>query len=90
MKIAFSFFLLMYSQCGVLASWATRHTIMCLDLNHQSTSQQVNATESSSNTKEQVWHGLDYNVSADIDFCELCVEGKHHRDKFPENNSRSS
>ena len=32
MKIAFSFFLLIYSRCGALASWAARHTIVCLDL----------------------------------------------------------
>ena len=31
-KIAFSFFLLIYSRCGVPVSWAARHTIMCLDL----------------------------------------------------------
>ena len=32
MKIAFSFFLLIYSWCGAPASWAARHTIVCLDL----------------------------------------------------------
>ena len=32
MKIAFSFFLLIYSRCGAPASWAARHTIVCLDL----------------------------------------------------------
>ena len=31
MKIAFSFFLSIYSRCGVLASWATRPTTVCLD-----------------------------------------------------------
>ena len=31
-KIAFSFFLLIYSRCGAPASWAARHTIVCLDL----------------------------------------------------------
>ena len=31
-KIAFSFFLLIYSRCGAPASWAVRHTIVCLDL----------------------------------------------------------
>ena len=31
MKIAFSFFLLIYSRCGAPASWAARHTIVCLD-----------------------------------------------------------
>ena len=30
-KIAFSFFLLIYSWCGAPASWAARHTIVCLD-----------------------------------------------------------
>ena len=34
MKIAFSFFLLMYSRCGAPASWAARHTIVCLDFTH--------------------------------------------------------
>ena len=32
MKIAFSFFLLIYSRCGAPASWAARHTIVCLDM----------------------------------------------------------
>ena len=31
-KIAFSFFLLIYSRCGAPASWAARHTIVCLDI----------------------------------------------------------
>ena len=31
-KIAFSFFLLIYSRCGAPASWAARHTIVCLDM----------------------------------------------------------
>ena len=29
-KIAFSFFLSMYSHCGVLASWAARHTTVII------------------------------------------------------------
>ena len=33
-KIAFSFFLLIYSRCGAPASWAARHTIVCLDDTH--------------------------------------------------------
>ena len=32
-KMTFSYFLSIYSQCGVPASWAARHTIVCLDLN---------------------------------------------------------
>jgi len=80
-------------------------------LDCQPGSQQVNTAESSSITKEHVWHrcyghlgiqslqrlareklvyGLDYNTSADVDFCEPCVEGKHHRDKFPVNNNTPS
>ena len=35
-KIAFSFFLLIYSRCGAPASWAARHTIVCLDLEYNS------------------------------------------------------
>ena len=31
-KIVFTFFLLIYSQCGAPASWATRHTTVCLDI----------------------------------------------------------
>ena len=31
-KIAFSFFLLIYSLCGAPTSWAARHTILCLDI----------------------------------------------------------
>ena len=30
-KINYFAFLLMYSQCGVIAPWATRHTTMCFD-----------------------------------------------------------
>ena len=30
-KIAFSFFLLIYSRCGAPTSWAARHTTVCLD-----------------------------------------------------------
>ena len=30
--IAFSFFLLIYLRCGAPASWAARHTIVCLDI----------------------------------------------------------
>ena len=37
MKIAFSFFLLIYSRCGAPASWATRHTIVCLDNSFEDT-----------------------------------------------------
>ena len=32
MKTTFSLFLLMYSQCGALASWAARHTTVCLNI----------------------------------------------------------
>ena len=31
-KMTFSFFLSIYSQCGAPASWAARHTIVCLDI----------------------------------------------------------
>ena len=37
MKIAFSFFLLIYSRCGAPASWAARHTIVCLDIGYTET-----------------------------------------------------
>jgi hypothetical protein len=30
----------------------------------------------------------DYDKSKDIDFCESCAEGKHHRSKFPVNESQ--
>ena len=33
MKITFTFFLLIYSWCGAPASWAARHTTVCLDFN---------------------------------------------------------
>ena len=33
-KIALLFFLSIYSWCGALASWAARHTTMCLDTWH--------------------------------------------------------
>ena len=31
-KMTFSFFLSIYSRCGAPASWAARHTILCLDI----------------------------------------------------------
>ena len=31
-KMTFSFFLSVYSRCGAPASWAARHTIVCLDV----------------------------------------------------------
>ena len=31
-KMTFSFFLSIYSRCGVPTSWAARHTIVCLDM----------------------------------------------------------
>ena len=31
-KMTFSFFLSIYSRCGAPASWAARHTIVCLDI----------------------------------------------------------
>ena len=31
-KMTFSFFLSIYSRCGAPASWAARHTTVCLDL----------------------------------------------------------
>ena len=31
----------------------------------------------------QLVEGYDYYKSKDIDFCESCTEGKHHRSKFP-------
>ena len=31
-KITFTIFLLIYSQCGAPASWAARHTTVCLDI----------------------------------------------------------
>ena len=34
-KIAFSFFLLIYSRCGAPTSWAARHTTVCLDTINQ-------------------------------------------------------
>ena len=34
--MTFSFFLSIYSRCGAPASWAARHTTVCLDLNQNS------------------------------------------------------
>ena len=34
-KMTFSFFLSIYSRCGAPASWAARHTIVCLDSSKQ-------------------------------------------------------
>ena len=36
-KMTFSFFLSIYSRCGAPASWAIRHTIVCLDISITST-----------------------------------------------------
>ena len=32
--MTFSFFLSIYSRCGAPASWAARHTTVCLDIYH--------------------------------------------------------
>ena len=41
--------------------------------------------------KNQLVDGFDYNVKKETSFCEPCVEGKHHRNKFPVNkNKRAS
>ena len=40
--------------------------------------------------RDKLVYGLDYNTSANVDFCEPCVEGKHHRDKFPNNINRGA
>ncbi len=31
--------------------------------------------------------GFDFDASKNIDFCEACVEGKHHGSHFPTSNS---
>ena len=36
----------------------------------------------------QLVNGLDYDVTKDIKFCELCVDGKHHRSSFPQSGGR--
>ena len=38
--------------------------------------------------KDQLVDGFDYNVRNGVSFCESCVEGKHHRSKFPVNKSK--
>ena len=40
--------------------------------------------------KEELVDGFDYNVSREIDFCESCVEGKHHRKTFPVDGGKRS
>lgn len=63
-------------------------------LNCHASCQHVNTTESRNEvTKEDMWHchfghlgarnlrlidGFDYDVLKEINFCELCTEGKHH------------
>ena len=32
--------------------------------------------------------GFDYNATKEVRFCESCVQGKHHRNKFPVNESK--
>ena len=33
--------------------------------------------------RDEMVNGLNYNVSKEIGFCKPCIEGKHHRQKFP-------
>ena len=41
--------------------------------------------------KEKLVDGFDFNASRETSFCESCVEGKHHRSRFPvEGGKRSS
>ena len=37
---------------------------------------------------DQLVNGLDYDVTKDIKFCELCVDEKHHRSLFPKSGGR--
>ena len=37
---------------------------------------------------DQLVNGFDYDVTKDIEFCEPCVDGKHHRSSFPKSGGR--
>ncbi len=37
--------------------------------------------------RSKMVRGFDFNALKQIDFCEACVEGKHHRTQFPTSNS---
>ncbi len=37
--------------------------------------------------RSKMVRGFDFNTLKQIDFCEACVEGKHHRTQFPTSNS---
>ena len=40
--------------------------------------------------KEQLVTGLDYNETKDINFCEPCVNGKHHCFSFPKSGEKQA
>ena len=33
--------------------------------------------------REKLVDGFDFDVSEQLDFCEMCAEGKHHKNHFP-------
>ena len=41
-------------------------------------------------TKDKLVDGFDYDASTELDFCESCVEGKHHRCHFSTNGGERS
>ena len=40
--------------------------------------------------KEKLVDAFNYNISKEIDFCESCAKGKHHRSKFPNNSCKQT
>ena len=63
-KIAFSFFLLIYSRCGAPASWAARHTIVCLDNHNYLTQHLENYTCTVCLKVYSEWCGMEVSMKA--------------------------
>ena len=59
MKIAFSFFLLIYSRCGAPTSWAARHTAVCLDIVGTETGNYGKTSRKVSKLPSSVLHSVD-------------------------------
>ena len=38
--------------------------------------------------REKLVDGFDFDVSEQLDFCEMCAEGKHHKNHFPTSGSK--
>ena len=39
--------------------------------------------------QEKLVDGFDFDISEELDFCEMCAEGKHDKSQFPTSGSKN-